>query len=275
MLRSLKELERYSIGATDGLVGHVKDLYFDDRAWVIRYLIVDTGAWLSSRKVLISPFSIREPDTERRVFPVSITKQQVKDSPSVDTEKPVSRQHEIRYLGYYGYPYYWGGAGLWGEGSYPAAMLTGVGYAGADAQYQQVQAAAQRRADDADRERHEHDDPHLRSCEAIIRYHIHASDGEIGHVENFLIDDQTWAVRYFVVNTSNWWVGHSVLIAPQWIERVSWGEAAVTVNLTQKAVQEAPPYDPKVPLGRETEIGIYKHYGRPGYWSEEQVRRVA
>jgi hypothetical protein len=260
MLRSVRELEKYSIGATDGLIGHVKDLYFDDRAWVIRYLIVDTGAWLSSRKVLISPFSIREPDTARRVFPVSITRQQVKDSPSVDTEKPVSRQHELLYLGYYGYPYYWGGAGLWGEGSYPGTMLSGVGVAGAE---------------DADRQRHSGDDPHLRSCEAIIRYHIQASDGEIGHVEGFLVDEQTWAIRYLVVNTSNWWMGHSVLIAPQWIERVSWAEAAVTVSLTQKAVQEAPPYDPAVPLEREAEIGIYRHYGRAGYWSQDQVRRVA
>ena len=107
----------------------MKDFYFDDLAWVVRYLVVETGSWLSSRKVLISPIAIGHPDWAERVLPVSITKEQVKNSPDIDTDKPVSRQHEMQYLGYYGYPSYWGGAGLWGSGAYPGAMLTGVGYA--------------------------------------------------------------------------------------------------------------------------------------------------
>ena len=126
MLRSMKNLEDYAIRATDGIIGHVKDFYFDDEAWVIRYLVVDTGTWLSSRKVLISPISIGHPDWTDRVLPVSITKEQVKNSPDIDTQKPVSRQHEIQYLGYYGYPYYWGGAGLWGEGIDPSMTDDGL-----------------------------------------------------------------------------------------------------------------------------------------------------
>jgi hypothetical protein len=265
MLRSNQELEKYVIGASDGSVGRVKDFYFDDRRWVVRYLVVDTEAWLPGRKVLISPYSVGVADDKAHVLPVSITKQQVKDSPSIDWEKPVSRQHEIQYLGYYGYPYYWGGAGLWGEGAYPGMMMTGVGYGGGDLPYRDAEATEDRAAD-----------PHLRSCEALTKYHVHASDGDIGHVQAFLIDEQSWAIRYVVVNTSNWWVGHAVLIAPEWIEDVSWSEGKLTVNLTRVAVQEAPPYDANVPLDRDAEVGIYKHYGQTGYWiPAAAARRVA
>jgi hypothetical protein len=119
MLRSMKDLENYAIRATDGIIGHVKDFYFDDGTWVVRYLVVETGSWLSSRKVLISPMAIGHPEWTGRVLPVSITKEQVKNSPDIDTDRPVSRQHERQYLEYYGYPFYWGGAGLWGAGVYP------------------------------------------------------------------------------------------------------------------------------------------------------------
>jgi hypothetical protein len=130
MLHSMKDLEGYTIGATDGVIGHVKDFYFDDEAWVIRYLVVETGAWLSSRRVLISPIAINEPNWSEKSFPAAITQEQVKNSPNIDTDKPVSRQHEIAYSGYYGYPYYWGGGGFWGNGVYPGMMLSGVGHGG-------------------------------------------------------------------------------------------------------------------------------------------------
>lgn len=272
MLRSMKDLVDYAIRATDGTVGHVKDFYFDDQAWVIRYLVVDTGSWLSSRKVLISPIAIGHPDWAKKVLPVSITKEQVKNSPDIDTDKPVSRQHEMRYLGYYGYPYYWSGVGLWGGGAEPG-MMTGFGglptapYA-ADPKAQEAYA----RADEA---RHRDDDLHLRSCQAVMDYHIEASDGDIGHVEGLLVDEQTWAIRYMIVNTSNWWLGNQVLIAPQWIRNVSWPEATVAVDLTRQAVKDAPPYDSTAQLDRKHEMDIHKHYGRPGYWAAEVKREAA
>jgi uncharacterized protein YrrD len=271
MLRSMKNLEDYAIRATDGIIGHVKDFYFDDQAWVIRYLVVDTGTWLSSRKVLISPISIGHPDWTDRVLPVSITKEQVKNSPDIDTQKPVSRQHEIQYLGYYGYPYYWGGTGLWGDGIDPSMMMTG--YAGfPSTPHPSEEEMAYARAEAA---RHQNDDPHLRSCKAVIGHHIQATDGDIGHVEGLLIDEETWAVRYVIVNTSNWWLGHQVLIAPQWIQDVSWSDATVSVNLTRQAVKDAPPYDSEAPLERKQEMGIHEHYGRPGYWASEVKRDAA
>jgi hypothetical protein len=273
MLRSMKDLEDYAIRATDGVIGHVKDFYFDDEAWVIRYLIVDTGSWLSSRKVLISPVAIGHPNWAERELPVSITQAQVKNSPLIDTDKPVSRQHEMRYLGYYGYPSYWGGAGLWGGYAYPGLMMTGYGGFGltpyaADPKAQEADA----RADEA---LHRDDDLHLRSGNAVMGYQIEASYGDIGHVQGLLVDEETWAIRYMIVNTSNWWLGHPVLIAPQWIKNVSWSETTVAVDLTRQAVKDAPPYDSKARLDRTQEMGIHEHYGRPGYWAAEGKREAA
>lgn len=262
MLRSMKDLENYAIGATDGQIGHVKDFYFDDDAWVVRYLVVETGSWLSSRKVLITPISINHANWAERTLSVSIAKEQVKNSPDIDTDKPVSRQNEMQYLGYYGYPYYWGGVGMWGEGLHPYALEPGFAGYRLDRPEREQQALL-----DAERARHRNDDPHLRSCKAVVGYHIHAKDGEIGHVDGFLVDEETWAIRYLVVNTSNWWVGHKVLVAPTWITGVHWSDETVSVDLTRESVKLAPPYDSAAELNREREMGLYGHYGRRGYWA--------
>jgi hypothetical protein len=256
MLRSMQDLEDYAIRATDGDTGHVQDCYFDDERWAVRYLVVETGSWLSGRKVLISPISIGRPNWTDRVLPVSITQEQVKNSPHIDTEKPVSRQHEISYLGYYGYPCYWAGGGLWGAGAYPNLMMTDD---------VPPWSAAPRQGDD----------PHLRSGNAVMHYHIEATDGDIGHVHSLLVDDETWAIRYIVANTSNWWLGHQVLIAPQWINEVRWSDERVSIDLTRQAVKDAPPYDFTARLNREQETSIYKHYERPGYWAAEAKRDEA
>jgi hypothetical protein len=270
MLRNTTDLERYVIGATDGTIGHVKDFYFDDEAWVIRYLVVDTGAWLSSRQVLISPIAIGHPKWAEKLLPVSITKEQVKNSPDIDTEKPVSRFHEAQYLEYYGYPYYWVGSGVWGQGAYPSMMLPSFGSA---FQGRQVQGGLVRA--DGETRRPENGDPHLRSCKEVMKYHIHATDGDIGHVHSMLVDEETWAIRYLIVDTSNWWLGHQVLIAPQWIQDVSWPDAKVSVDLSRRAVQDAPPYDSAARLDRHQEAGIYKHYQRDIYWTDEVIREAA
>ena len=269
MLRSMNELEDYAIGAVDGLIGHVKDFYFDDQTWVIRYLVVDTGNWLMSRKVLISPFAIGQPDWDGRSLPVTLNKQQVKDSPPLDIDRPLSRQSERRYLGYYGYPYYWGGGGLWGAGVYPSLMLTGD-FALPPPAIQQAAQEAEAAAELATQD----DDIHLRSCKAVVNYHISAKDGEIGHVQGMLVDEQTWAVRYLIVNTSNWWLGHQVLIAPKWISAVNWMEGTVAVNLTRQAVQDAPRYDADARLERAQEVAMHAHYDRPGYWATEAEQQA-
>lgn len=267
MLRSMHDLEGYAILATDGTIGHVRDFYFDDQRWVVRYLVVETGSWLSSRKVLISPVAIALPNWADKVLPVSITREQVKNSPDIDTDKPVSRQHEMQYLGYYGYPYYWADEGLWGQGAYPGTVLMGLGAGGSDAAYRHAQAEDDRA--EAKARQSKSGDPHLRSCKAMMTYHIEATDGGIGHVQGLLVEEGTWAIRYLVVDTSNWWLGHQVLIAPQWIQEVRWTDHTVSVNLTQQAVKDAPPYDAAAPLTREQELVLHKHHGRAGYWADK------
>jgi hypothetical protein len=197
------------------------------------------------------------------VLPATISRQQIKDSPDVDTDKPVSRQYEKSYLGYYGYPYYWGGTGLWGGSYYPGTYLTGepADYDG----YQGYLKAPS--ADDGD--------PHLRSCNVVKGYHIKASDGEIGHVQGFLVDDATWSVRYMIVNTSNWWVGHQVLVSPEWIRQVSWAGSSVEVSLDRQAIKDAPQFNEDAPFERDDEFGIYHHYGRNTYWHQDRPRAFA
>lgn len=268
MLRNIKDVENLKISAADGEIGHVKDLYFEDDAWVVRYFVVDAGKWLSSRKVLISPISVQHPDWLEGTLAVSITKEQVRNSPDIDTDKPISRQKEEQFLEHYGYPYYWGGVGMWGGGLYPYAMVPGFAGYGVDAAEREQELDAYLRNEQA---RHRNDDPHLRSCKAVTGYRIHAADGDIGHVSGFLVDDETWAIRYIVIDTSNWWVGHKVLIAPMWIKAVDWFEQAVSVDLSRESIKNAPPYDPAVDWSRDQEADLYRHHGRSGYWARSLV----
>ena len=262
MLRHLKDLQGYALRATDGDIGIVKDFYFDDERWVVRYLVVETGTWLASRKVLVSPVSLGTPNHEQRVLPVSITREQVKNSPDIDTEKPVSRQHEKDYLGYYGYPAYWDSVGTWGAGSLPGLLAPEIGVTPSGIGVLEAErAVAAERAT-----RHRDEDPHLRSCKTVTGYHIKAQDGEIGHVQGWIVDEESWAIRYLVVDTSNWWMGHKVLIAPQWIQEVSWADKLVVANMTRNAIQNAPAWDAALPPDRAQEADIYKHYDRTGYW---------
>jgi hypothetical protein len=249
MLRNSKDLEGCVIGATDGTIGHVKDLYFDDAAWVIRYLVVATGTWLASRKVLISPVALLQPQWAQKLLRASLTQEQVKNSPDIDTDQPVSRQHELQYLEYYRYPSYWSGAYLWGVGPNPNMMP------GTSCDW----------STEPDGKQHDH---HLRSCNAVMKYHVHASDGDIGHVQGLLVDDETWAIRYLIVDTSHWWLGHQVLLATQWIADVNWFSSNVTVTLSRKTLRDAPPYDATSPLDRDQEIAVFEYYERPGYWTQ-------
>ena len=262
MLHNLTELENFKISATDGDIGHIKDFYFEDDTWVVRYFVVETGRWLSSRKVLISPISVQQPDWQAHTLPVSISMEKVKLSPDFDSDKPVSRQNEMQYLGYYGFQNYWDGSGMWGEGLYPYVMAPGFAGYGIDhiERLRELEAYVKE-----ERARHRNDDPHLRSSKAVTGYHIHATDGDIGHVSGFLVDDRTWAIRYLVIDTSNWWVGHKVLIAPPWIKEVRWSDRTVAIDLTRELIKNAPTYDSTVNWSREQDIHLHGYYGSSGY----------
>ncbi len=261
MLHHTNDLEHYSLRATDGLIGKIKDLYFDDDAWVVRYLVVETGTWLASRRVLVSPMSVHRPDWVHHTLPVSLTQEQVRRSPDIDTDKPVSRQHEEALLDHYGYPGYWGGTGLWGAGHSPYTMLPASATEAVDGpEHPRTPARIEQR-------RRPNDDPHLRSCNTVVSFRILARDGEIGHVSGFLVDDETWTIRYLVIDTSNWWGSPMALVAPPWIEGVHWENQTVSVGLARDAIKDAPPYDPGLPCSREQESTLYRHYRRDGYWT--------
>lgn len=250
MLINAKTLNGCKLDSRDGEIGKVKEFYFDDRHWTIRYLIADTGSWLASRQVLIAPSALGAIRLEERLVSVELTKKQIENSPSLNTDKPVSRQYEEDYYGYYGWPTYWDGPNRWG--AYPYLVRD---------PNQWDKATKRTRAWD----------PELRSTRAVTGYHIQADDGEIGHVEDFVIDDETWAIRYLVVATRNWWPGKKVLISPQWINRVSWGESKVFINLSRETIKQSPEYTEDSLVSRDYEVDLYGHYNQKGYWTEELV----
>jgi uncharacterized protein YrrD len=247
MKRKIKSLIGFTIHATDGEIGKVKEFYFDDRTWRIRYLIVETGSWLFGRKILLSPQALLKPDWEKHTFPVNLTMAQIKDSPKIDTDKPISRQHEMDLYGYYSWGnYYWvSGMGIGGMGmSYPAS----------------IKLALQKEADKSVDNKSD-DDPHLRSTDAVTGYNIKATDGEIGDVEDFIINDKTWAIDYMEVDTGNWFPGKKVLISPNWIREITWETSLVIVNTSEDQVKNSPEYVPSQELSDSYEADLHKYYG--------------
>jgi len=259
MLRNVNHLKGFAIRARDGEIGTVNQFYFDDENWAIRYLVVNAGDWLGGRLVLVSPIALRQAEWQSKRLDVALTKKQIENSPPIDTHKPVSRQHEAVYLGYYGYPYYWGGPKLWGLASYPAGLTV------------QREAVTEAEAGEA-RAAKESADSHLRSTDEVTGYHIEATDGEIGHVEDFIVDDETWAIRYLEVNTRNWWPGKKVLVPPQWIDNVSWPDSKVYVDLSRESIKSGPDYIESMPITREFEKRLYDHCGRSTYWVPESEK---
>jgi hypothetical protein len=253
MLRSAKILEHFRVNATDGDIGTVVNFLMDDVTWTVRYLVVDTGGVFGGRRVLISPISFAEIDYSASRFRLTLTMEKVKNSPSVDLDLPVSRQQERDYYGYYGYPTYWGYGGLWGMGGRPAAMAVG--------------AYPERRGRPAEPP----SDAHLRSAKELTGYHIEGTDGGIGHVKDFMFDDETWEARYLVVGTTNWWPGKSVLVAPQWATRISWLDRKVYLGMTRDAIKGSPEWTGTFPIEREYEELLHRHYGRiPGWASRDR-----
>ncbi len=250
MFIEAKDLNGYKLAARDGEIGKAKEFYFDDRNWTIRYLVADTGAWLSSRRVLISPYALDAVNQDAKLIPVDLTKKQIENCPPLEADKPVSRQYEIQYYPYYDYPAYWAGPYLWGPSPYPSEK--GNKWSGASSPA-------------------EDNDPHLRSSRDVSGRNVEASDGEIGHVEDFVVDDESWSIRYLILSTRNWWPGKKVLISPQWIERISWEESKVFVNVTREGIQQAPEYTDKSVLTREYETALHRHHNRDAYWLVEVI----
>jgi hypothetical protein len=252
MLNKAKTVKGYKLESLDGEIGTVKEFYFDDRHWVIRYLVADTKDWLESKQVLISPYALVEVNKEEQLIAINLTKKQLEESPSLKSEQPVSQQFEEDYCGFFGWPMYSTGPYIWGFS--PNIVRDPEKWK----EYSHAEKAW---------------DPNLRSTIEVSGYHIQAADGGIGHIEDFIIDDETWAIRYLIIVTRNWWPGKKVLVSTQWIERVSWSERKVLVNLTRETIRQSPEYTEESLLTRDYETGLHRHYNRQGYWVDEQIEK--
>ncbi|MDB6024246.1 MAG: photosystem reaction center subunit [Verrucomicrobiales bacterium] len=230
MLRSVNHLRGFRLGALDGEIGHAREIYFDDHTWRVRYLVADVGHWLPGRKVLIPPHALGTIDEREKIFHVQLTMQQVEKSPPIDSDKPLSRQLEEEYLRYFGWPFYWMDPIFW---SVPTGGGVGL-FPPADSSSPPKQT-----------------DQHLRSSREVKGYHLHARDGDIGHVDDFLVDDADWKIRDLIVGTRNWLPGKKVLIPTEWIQKVSWEESKVLVDVPRDLLRELPPY---YESGKEAEI---------------------
>ncbi len=252
MLLSVKEIQRYSIYAADGDVGSVEEFYFDDETWRVRYLVAKAGGLLLNRQVLIAPEFVKEMDRDTQILYTNLTKEQVENSPSIEADRPVANQQEVAYYDYYGAASYWGSG--WEAAGIPAYV--GPPYPGMPG----------RSSPEGEDPREKPADPHLRSMKEVIGYGIRATDGEIGHAEDFMVDDEEWAIRYVAVDTRDWLPGgKKVLISPQWISRVSLPQKNVFVDLVRDEIESAPEWDPEAPVDREYETRLHEHYSRPPY----------
>jgi hypothetical protein len=253
MLSKLYNIVGHTISANDGEIGKVEDFYFDDHFWHVRYLVVDTGTWLPGRRVLISPAALGPVLPNSQQLIVNLTRERIRNSPGVNTDKPISREREAQLTAYYGWPIYWAPGSLVGAPSAPEDSAT-KGSSGTERQLADTENVG---------------DPHLRSVKEVAGYHIEATDGMIGHVEDFLVEDEGWIIRYLLIDTKNWLPGRKVLAWPQLIDSVSWAERKVRVPLGREIIKSSPEYDPKQPLGRDYEALLYTHYGERGYWLKE------
>jgi hypothetical protein len=247
MLLPAKDFKSLKLHALDGDIGKAKEFYFDDHHWTVRYLVADSGDWLTNRQVLLSPYALKPADMAEMVLPVDLTKKQIEESPSLDSHQPVSRQFEMQYYRFYNWPYYGGGSYAWGDTPF-------------------IQRSSKEWKDNVEQEQSW--DPHLRSTQEVTGYRIQALDGEIGHVSDFIIDEKNWSIRYLVVDTKNWWNGKSLLVSLKWVKEISWEDSKVYINLTCDAIKKSPEYSPET-LNREYEEKLHDHYAEQGYWIDE------
>lgn len=254
----INNIHGYTVQATDGDVGKIDTLYFDDRTWAVRYLVVNVGNWLLTDKILLSPMAVTGVDWDDETIFVSLTKEEVKNSPDVDTKKPVSRQYEMALHSYYGWDPYWLTAPTYSDG------LTAVDTP-PTLRRNQTQVETPPKTEEPG--------TNLRSTSEVEGYYIQAADGEIGHIEKFLVDTDFWIIRYLVIDTRNWLPGKKVVVSPDWIEGINWAAHEVALGMTRDRVEASPEYDKPAMLDRDYEQRLHDHYDRAVYWQKSEANR--
>lgn len=241
MLRSIKTLQGYQVRAQGKAVGSIKDFYFDDKAWIIRYLVVDVMLPLTARKILLSPASVTSVESQEQALAINLSHDEIESSPDFDDNKPISRQMETALTQHYDWPMYWKNSGLLLDSN----VLMDP---------QIMQAAAEAGREEADAHEQADVDPHLRSMDEVLGYYLQARDGEAGRIEDLIVGDNSWRVNYVVVDTGNWLPGRQVLISPTWIEQVKWLDAEVQIDLTRETIENSPEYEPSVIFSGTSEV---------------------
>ncbi len=256
MLRRIEHLYGYTVRATDGDIGKVRDAYFDDKRWVVRYLKVDTSLWQRGPRILISPAALVSPDWENKVLLLSLTREQIASSPQIDTERPITREEQAKLHEHYGWSAYWQKeSSTSGPGVIP--------FSGRLVDSHQVQEAVAPITAD---EQLSQGEAKLLSVGEVTGYNVFAQDSQVGILQGFLADDADWAIRYLVVDTKDWLSSGQILISTQWVTQIGWPGPRVHVDVGQESVRASPEYDENVVINREYETALYKNYDRLGYW---------
>jgi len=246
MLRNASGINGYSIFASDGHVGNIRDFLFDDVCWVVRWLVVDTGRWHANHRVLLPPSVLGHPNRAKREFAVRLTIQEIKNSPAIDTDEPISQQIESNIYDYYRLVPYWG------VGHY----LRRYGFSGG---LELPGLVRPREAKIPEIGPHS-GDPHLRSIESVTGYHVHALDGDIGHVEDFRLEDADWSVHYFVVDSRNWWPEKKVLVSLRSAQSIDWKARQIDLDVDRRAVEDGPSYNETMIVDRNYEKHFHSYY---------------
>jgi uncharacterized protein YrrD len=263
MLRTVRDLKGLKINARDGDIGQVDDFLFEEESWTVRYMVVHTGPWLLGNKVIISPACVAEADWKHQALRVDLTREQVKESPPLESAQPLSRQREAEYATYYGWPMYWGGAGLWGGAMYPGFIAPPPGTREASPEEEEQVA---RRDAGLPMDREEGNRSFLRAAGEVLGYQLHEQDDELGQVDDLVLDDESWEIRYLVVDTGTWLAGRKVLLPPRWVTGMSWNRQEVCVALDQRVIRDAPEWEPGTPISRDYEERLYRYYEQAPYW---------
>jgi len=241
MIRSIKELCGSKLGALDGEIGQVKDFYFDDQHWAIRYVVADTGSWIPGRQVLLSPHAFGRFRPGSKNLPVNLVRKQIEDSPAMESHKPITRQYEEEYYRYYGWPFYWQGGAVWGLSGFPILSERSKPFSG------------ELPARPSSKEKHL--EVHLQSAQAVLGYQIQTGDEIIGCVVDLMIDDKRWVICHLVVNTGNRFSGKKVLLSPNQVERLCWNESKIFVNRTTEDLAGILPGDISATAGSPSKSG--------------------
>lgn len=239
MIRGLKTLIDVPVMAEDGELGAIQELYFDADSWVLRYVAIDLD---DNSSVLLSPLAFTRIENNDAGYKVNLTRDIVINSPRFDLSQPVTRVQEADLHNYFSWPFYWLAGGL---ASYPLVEL-----------------AAEMKENDSAGMEEDQNTEHLRRISLILGSHIQARDGEIGSIDDMLVDDEVWNILYLVVDTGAWLPGKKVLLSPSWVSEVDWATGEITMDLNKSTIENSPEYDPDVPIDEDFNRRLEEHYRR-------------